>query len=349
MTFFDKLVESKYIPLTVYRLAIRFLLSRQLRNRRKNFMQKGESYTDMVRFLSEGPIAVATNEANTQHYEVKPDFYKKVLGKHLKYSSAYWDDTVNHLSDAENKMLYLTSQRAQIKDGQTILDLGCGWGSLTLYLAKQFPNAKIVSVSNSQGQIDYITREAERLGYDGVQAKKADINELDFDIKFDRIVSVEMFEHLSNYKELFSRIASWLNDDGYLMTHIFGHKKFCYKYSVEGQSSWIARHFFTGGIMPAEKIFSYFQDQLMLVKQWRVSGLHYHKTCEFWLKNHYMERNDIIDMFDDVYGKGQGAQKWRAWKMFFLACSELFKYKKGTEWMVFHNLFKKKDLVNQGL
>tara|TARA_A100001015_G_scaffold129715_1_gene143910 strand:+ start:486 stop:1535 length:1050 start_codon:yes stop_codon:yes gene_type:complete len=347
MTFYDKLVESKYIPLFVYRIAIRFLLGSLLRKKKKEFQNNGDSHTSMIKFLSEGSIAVETDSANNQHYEVKPDFYKFVLGKYLKYSSGFWDEGTASLDDAEKSMLELTVERAQIKDGQSILDLGSGWGSLSLFLAKKFPNSEIIAVSNSQSQVDYINSEAERLSYTHLSAQKHDINTLAFDRTFDRIISIEMFEHLSNYKMLFEKISSWLSTDGYLMTHIFGHKKYCYPYSIENNKNWIAKHFFTGGIMPNEKIFSYFQTQLLLLKQWRINGIHYHKTCEQWIKRHYLSKNEIVSLFEEYYGKGNGVRKWHAWKIFFLSCSEIFRFKKGSEWMVFHYLFKKKNLVDK--
>ncbi len=197
--------------------------------------------------------------------------------------------------------------------------------------------------------MDYINSEAKRLSYVNLTAEKHDINDLSFTKTFDRIVSIEMFEHLSNYKELFNRVSSWLADDGYLMTHIFGHKKYCYPFSIENNSNWIARHFFTGGIMPNEKIFSYFQTKLLLMKQWRVNGIHYHKTCEKWIQKHYLAKNEIISLFEKGYGKGKGLDKWHSWKIFFLACSEIFRFKKGSEWMVFHYLFKKKSFVEKSL
>ena len=349
MSYYDKLVESKYVPLFVYRLAIRFLLGKLLKNKRQEFMQNGASHTDMVKYLSTGSIAIETDAANDQHYEVQPNFYKSVLGKHLKYSSGLWTDNTTELDEAEKNMLELTVDRAQIQDGHSILDLGCGWGSLSLYLAKQFPNSEIIAVSNSQSQVDYINSEAERLCHSHLKAQKCNINDLTFDRTFDRIVSIEMFEHLSNYQELFERISQWLSEDGYLLTHIFGHRKYCYKYKIENSSNWIAKHFFTGGIMPNEKIFSYFQDKLLLMKQWRVNGLHYHKTCEEWLKKHYMSKSEIVSFFNQTYGDNMGLRKWNAWKIFFLSCSEIFRFRKGSEWMVFHYLFKKKQLVDKAL
>ena len=340
---FDKLAVSPLFSIPVIRVVIRFLLKKKLKLESKKFRQNGGSYSFIVKQLSQGHIAENVEDANDQHYEIPPEYYHLVLGPYLKYSSGLWNKDTLDLEQSEYDMLNLVAERAQIKDGMNILDLGCGWGSLTLFIAKHFPNCSITSMSNSDSQIAYIQSKANDHGYN-VKAVKCDVNDAEFEQKFDRVLSIEMFEHIRNYQKILKKVSRWLNNNGLLFIHIFGHKKFTYFFENISQTDFIARHFFSGGYMPTEKIISYFQDELKILNHWRVNGSNYHKTCEAWLKNHVQQKKEVIELFKEVYGESQAKKWWHMWKLFYLACSELFKFNNGNEWMVFHYLLKKNDL-----
>lgn len=325
-------------PDWVYRLGIRSQLRQRLAIERDNrLIQDQLAYANR---LKHQPIAIMTQAANDQHYEVPIDFYQHVMGDYKKYSCGLYESPQTTLTQAEEAMLTLTCQRAELADHQHILELGCGWGSLTLFMAERFPNATIMGISNSQSQRHYIEQEASKRGLNNISIKTMNVADLELNESFDRIVSVEMLEHVRNYDLLFSRIAGWLVPNGRFFAHIFGHQQYAYLFDDATQSSWMARHFFSGGQMPSQSLFSHFQSDLTIVQNWTISGNHYARTCSDWLANMDKNRHAIKPIFDRVYGK-QSRRFWIYWRLFFMACEELFAYKNGEEWQVYHYLFAK--------
>ena len=339
------LLERNLIPDPIIRIGIRGLLQDKLNQEnelKKEFGSKPKM--DLIEFLKSSPIAVNTREANEQHYELPTGFFQMIMGKHMKYSSGFWKEGVRDLDTSEEDMLALTVERAELSDGMSILELGCGWGSLTLYMALKFPQAKIVGVSNSSTQKEYILREAKARKLNNVRIITADMNEFSIDEKFDRVVSVEMFEHMRNYAKLLNKVASFLKNDGKLFVHIFTHREFAYLYQEKDESDWIAKYFFTGGIMPSDDLLLHFQDHFKIEEQWQVSGIHYQKTSEEWLKNMDRNKEKIIPILKKTYGEDQYIKWWVYWRVFFMSCAELWGYKNGTEWIVSHYRFRKVGL-----
>jgi cyclopropane-fatty-acyl-phospholipid synthase len=320
--------------------AVRFGIRRLLRGRLRQSVwgdpqERTREEESLIASLGAGPIAISVDAANEQHYEVPAAFFERVLGARLKYSCCYWDETTPDLDAAEEKMLELTAARAGVEDGMTILDLGCGWGSFTLWAAERFPHARLLAVSNSRLQRELILRRAAERGLANVRAQTADVNVFDPEGRFDRVVSIEMMEHVRNHRALFERIGSWLTPDGAAFAHIFCHRSRTYTYEVDGASDWMAQYFFTGGMMPSEALFSRYQDHLRLREQWRVDGRHYQKTCNAWLGKLDAQRDFVMPILRDCYGND--AERWfYRWRLFFMACAELFAYDKGREWFVAH-------------
>ena len=336
------LAEKGWMPDALIRFGIRRLCEERLRDETLRMTRsQGQTYRDYLQSLRESPIATETDAANEQHYEVPSGFYQLVLGPHLKYSSCWWDEGVRTLGEAEQAMLQKYAERAQLRDGQHILELGCGWGSLTLWMAQRFPRSQIVAVSNSSSQREYIVGQAHRLKLANVNVITSDVNDLQLDQTFDRVVSVEMFEHVRNYQKLMQHISQWLGDDGLLFVHIFGHQELLYPFETEGDKNWMGKYFFTGGQMPSADTLPQFQDHLGLINQWSVPGYHYQKTARAWLDNLDRNRAAVYDLFCDSYGQGQADIWIQRWRMFFMSCEELFGYRYGKEWLVFHYLFAK--------
>ncbi|XP_070553630.1 uncharacterized protein [Ptychodera flava] len=295
--------------------------------------------------LQNAPVAIETDTANEQHYEVPTEYFKTVLGKRLKYSACYWPDGVTNIDQAEEAMLELYCEKARVEDGQNIMDLGCGWGTLGLWICEKYPNCTVTCVSNSNTQGDHILSEAEKHGYsDRLKFLKCDANNLDTDQRFDRIMSIEMFEHMKNYEKLFARVASWLKPDGLLFTQILCHREFSYNFSVKqgADTEWMARNFFSGGTMPSTDLFLYFQNDVVLVDLWKVNGKHYSKTLEAWLNKLDLNKREVTRIFDAKYGEEETPQQIANWRKFFIYCSEVFGFKGGNEWMVSFHLFKKR-------
>jgi cyclopropane-fatty-acyl-phospholipid synthase len=259
----------------------------------------------------------------------------------LKYSSGYWKEKETNFADSEREMLRLYSERAKLRDGQKMLELGCGWGSLSLYLAETYPNSQIVAVSNSTTQKQFIDEQARTKGFKNLKIITCDINTFEIDEKFDRILSVEMFEHMRNYERLFEKIGGFLKDDGLLFVHIFANKKYAYPYESDNPNNWMARYFFTGGMMPSEDLFCHFQKNISLKQRWRVNGKHYQKTCEAWLAKMDLNEEKVMPLFKETYSEPEALKWWVYWRVFFMACAELFGYSDGNEWFVAHYLFEK--------
>ena len=333
-----ELCERSLLPDWLTRAGMRKLMGQRLRTE----ATRDSDYLEVLRHsLRSGPIALHTDAANDQHYEVPAEFFKTVLGRHLKYSCALWDESTDTLDQAEAAMLALTCERADLADGQRVLELGCGWGSVTLWMAEHYPNSEILAVSNSSTQKQFIDQQAEARGFRNVRVVTADINDFSTDELFDRVVSVEMFEHVRNYQELMRRVASWLAPDGRLFVHIFCHRDLCYPFDGDGKYDWMSQHFFTGGTMPSENMLLEFQDDLNIEQQWRVSGKHYEKTSNAWLDKLDANRHVVLPLFEEVYGAGDAARWVQRWRMFFMACAELFGYADGDEWLVNHYRFRK--------
>ena len=339
------LCENGWIPDFLARFAMRRLMAQRLA---EESVDRGEQ--EFIRFrkyldeLRRSRIALETDAANEQHYELPADFFARVLGENLKYSCCWWDDRhtgslADGLDRAEEQMLDITCERADLADGQRILELGCGWGSLTLWMARKYPAANITAVSNSHSQRKFIMRRCADAGVSNVEVITADANEFATEQQFDRVVSVEMFEHMRNYGALMERIAGWLVPGGKLFVHIFCHRQLMYPFTTEGEYDWMGKYFFTGGTMPAESTLLYFQDHLTIEEQWRVSGRHYEKTSNAWLEKTDQRRDEIITVLTEAYGADQAEVWLQRWRMFFMAVAELFGYKGGTEWMVGHYRF----------
>jgi cyclopropane-fatty-acyl-phospholipid synthase len=341
------LMERGLVPDAVTRAGIRKLCAQRLQAYAElSASDLQEAEQKYVAELCRSPIAVHTQDANRQHYELPAEFFDLVLGRNKKYSSAFWDSRTTNLDDAEDNALNVTIARAGLSDGMSILELGCGWGSLSLAMAKRFRNSKIVALSNSNSQREFIDAQARQHGLTNLTVITRDISETkDLQLEFghfDRVVSVEMFEHVRNYRELFQRISSWLKPEGKLFAHIFTHREHSYHFETEGEDNWMGKYFFTGGQMPSRYLFRSFQRDLTLEKQWSWNGSHYAKTCEAWLRKMDAEPAQVMKIMKATYGDAEAARWVQRWRVFFLSCAELFAFRDGNEWFVSHYLFSRK-------
>ena len=337
------LTEQGLVPDVVIRRGIRFFIKQRLNEiHAGNAEMMAEQQNEFIKHMCESALALVPEKANEQHYEVPAHFYLKSLGPQLKYSSAYWPAGVDNLEDAEKVALKETCEHAQLQDGQQILELGCGWGSLTLWMAAHYPNSEITAVSNSQSQRQHIESAAARNNLANITVITCDMNDFDIDHnKFDRVVSVEMFEHMRNWSELYQRISHWLKPGGRFFKHIFVHRTATYAFEDNDASDWMSRHFFSGGMMPSDDLPLAFQNDLKFLKRWRWDGSHYEKTAEAWLDNMDKHKSELMPLFVAVYGEDKARTWWSRWRLFFMACAELFGYDNGQQWWVSHYLFEK--------
>ncbi|HEU4664539.1 MAG TPA: cyclopropane-fatty-acyl-phospholipid synthase family protein [Dokdonella sp.] len=331
------LAERGLLPDAVIRAGIRRLCSLRLAEERECGVEAAAfAFQQGIAQLRDSPLAIHTDAANRQHYELPADFFRHCLGPRLKYSACWYPRGDETLAEAESAMLELYGERAELADGQQILELGCGWGSLTLWMAERYPHARITAVSNSRTQRAWIEERCRERGFSNVDVITCDVNRLDLaPSAYDRCVSIEMFEHMRNYGLLLARIATWLRPGGSLFVHIFCHRTAMYPFETEGEDNWMGRHFFTGGLMPAADTLLWFQDALRLERRWLLDGRHYQRTAEHWLENQDRHRDVIEPLMRATYGSA--ANLWtQRWRMFWMACAELFGYAGGREWMVAH-------------
>lgn len=337
------LCERGLIPDALTRFGIRRLCRQRLvEEHAGDAVAAWERFRTLLADLKRSPIAIETDAANEQHYELPPAFFELCLGKRLKYSSCYYPDGSETLDEAEEKMLALYGERAELADGMDILELGCGWGSLTLWMAERYPNARITGVSNSRPQREHIEAQCRARGLRNVRILTCDVNRLELDERFDRVLSIEMFEHMRNYESLLGRIASWLKPGGKLFVHIFCHRELMYPFEVKGRSDWMSKYFFTGGLMPAADTLLHFQRDLVIEEQWRLSGRHYERTANHWLENQDRNRDAVLAVLAEAYGRDQAKLWHQRWRMFWMACAELFGLDGGNEWLVAHYRFAKR-------
>ena len=337
--WFNPLLARGLIPDWILRRGVRSQGKERL-----NMMNKVDSRKEYSKFINEastGNIAVNTDDANNQHYEVDSEFFKYCLGKNLKYSCCFWDDSTLDLDSAEDNMLEIYSKRAEITDGLNILDIGCGWGSLSLFLAQKYPKSEITGVSNSSSQKIFIDSEASKRNISNLKIITRDINDFRTEEKYDRIISIEMFEHTKNTKKLMNLINDWLNPNGLFFMHVFAHKENPYYFDRDQKNAWMAKYFFTGGMMPNHNLFKDLKSNLEYQKSWMLSGEHYEKTSNAWLDKMDKNKKEILSLFERSNSSSIAKRKFHFWRLFYIACAEIFGYDNGNEWVVSHHLFKK--------
>jgi cyclopropane-fatty-acyl-phospholipid synthase len=343
------MAERGWLPDSAIRAGIRHLLRQRLQEINANDNERNADLcAQFIECMNRSPIAPMPELANAQHYEVPAQYFALCLGPQRKYSSCYWDADCTTLADAEEKALALTAEHAQLQDGQDVLELGCGWGSLSLWMAAHYPNSRIVAVSNSNSQREHIALTATQRGLHNLRVITCDMNHFDPVLsgiahRFDRIVSVEMFEHMRNYRELYSRVADWLNPGGKFMKHIFVHRQVPYAFEVSGDDDWMSQYFFSGGMMPSDDLPLHFQQALQLEQRWRWDGRHYEKTLNAWLAKMDAEEKQVTIILAHTYGVDKLSMWRNRWRIFYMACAELFGFNHGQEWFVSHYLFVKRS------
>ncbi len=324
--------ERAPLPDAILRLGVGMLVGR---TRERLHAGGGPEDSDFARRMVAHAIAENTAAANSQHYEMPATFFRLILGPRQKYSCGLYEDEASTLAQAEDQALAQTCVHADLADGQSILELGCGWGSLSLWMAERYPGSRITAVSNSRSQRSAIVARARARGLANLTVVTADMNSFTPQGRFDRVVSVEMFEHMANWRGLLARAADWLNPDGRLFLHVFTHKDRPYRFDLADRDDWIARHFFSGGIMPSQGLIRQFPDLFTVEAEWRWSGEHYQRTAEDWLANFDANSREIGEILRSVYGAHAAVWK-RRWRLFFLATAGLFGEDGGATWGVSH-------------
>lgn len=336
--------ERGLVPDFLLRRAIRRLCEERIELEDPGTDEGRQAHTEaFIERMNAGPVAPVPELANEQHYEVPAKFFEAVLGPHLKYSCCYWESGAKDLGEAEAASLELTCEHAHLRDGQDVLELGCGWGSLSLWMAEHYPGSRITSVSNSASQREFIEGRARKRGLENLRVTTCDMNDFDTASTFDRVVSVEMFEHMRNYRELLKRISTWMRPGGELMIHVFCHREVPYEFHREGDDNWMGKYFFSGGIMPSQALLPQFAEDLHLAEQWSWSGTNYEQTANAWLKNLDKRRDSALSFIQELYGSSQRDLWFQRWRLFFLACAELWGYDAGREWLVSHYSFRRSE------
>ena len=326
--------ERVPLPDVIIRAAIHRLCSRTATR-----LARTEGDISFAEEMAARAAAEPADAANIRHHQAPAAFFAKVLGPNLKYSSCFYKEPASTLQEAEEEALRQTVEHADLADGQSILELGCGWGSLSLWMARQFPHANVVAVSSSHSQREYIEREADRRGLTNLRLVTSDINTFDPQVQFDRIVSVEMFEHIMNWRELLTRLKSWLNPDGRVLMHIFTHRSGAYRFDRADREDRIAQHFFSGGVMPSHHLIRHYADLFAVEKEWRWSGTHYQRTAQDWLANFDARHEAIEAILREIHGEDT-ALWMRRWRWSFLATAGQFGYADGSEWGISHYRLK---------
>ena len=331
----DQSLGLGLVPDSVLRSASRWSAKNRLRNEERGGVEaQEERLHDMVGRMKSGAIAEEVETANQQHYEIPSEFFELFLGPRRKYSSGYWAGEQADLPGSEDLMLSMTCSRAGIENGMKILDLGCGWGSLTLWIAEHYPDCEITSVSNSATQKETIDREAEQSGFDNVRVITADVNGFEPEEKFDRVVSVEMFEHMRNWQELLRRVSTWLEPGGKLFIHIFTHRRIAYRFA----GTWASERFFTAGTMPSHDLMLHFQDDLEVEDRWAVSGINYARTLAAWLELLDANREQAMRILETVYDRKAARRAFGTWRLFLISTEQIWRWNEGNDWMVSHYL-----------
>lgn len=340
----DFLIAKGWMPDFMIRSRLRNRLTKKIHEESKKGVTQGPNrILDFVDELKRAPISTPPDTSDERSAELPSRFFETILGKSMKYSAGYWREGVVNLDLSESDMLETTMWRAELADGQRILELGCGWGSLSLLMAYRFPGSHVTAVTKSRLQKEFIEQKAAEREVKNLTVVSADMNEYETTEKFDRVVSIEMFEHMRNYERLLNKISNWLKDDGKLFVHLFCHKKYAYYQDPQDRKNWVARYFFKGGIMPSENLLLYFDDKFQIENRWKIPGTHYQKTCHAWLERMDKNKEQVLEIFKEVYGSKE-AKRWMSyWRVFFMSCEELFGFKGGDEWYVTHYLLKKKS------
>jgi cyclopropane-fatty-acyl-phospholipid synthase len=332
-----RLADQGKLPDPLIRLGIKFLDFQRLAVEEKGGVE--QQLRRKQRFIEQmrrSPIAIETDMANAQHYNLPPEFFGQVLGAHMKYSGCYWPEPVRNLSDAEARSLELVERRAQLSDGLRVLELGCGWGAFALWAAQRFPSSRFTAVSNAAAQREFIQQQCRARAITNLEVLTADMNHFEPAGQYDRIVSIEMFEHMRNWERLLARISTWLAIEGRLFIHVFSHRSAAYAYDVNDEKDWMGRYFFTGGMMPSDDLILYFQKDLVVEKHWRLNGRHYQQTAQAWLENLDRKKNTLLPVLAHTYGEGNAELWFQRWRIFFIACAELWGYRSGRQWMISH-------------